>query len=76
MGKMEEIKEITIYTDGACDPNPGPGGYGDGRKCSTPVIKRIPRRKRKEKQLYYFENYLYCPNCYTMYMVEKAKRYL
>lgn len=25
---MEKIKEVTIYTDGACDPNPGPGGYG------------------------------------------------
>lgn len=22
------MKEITIYTDGACDTNPGPGGYG------------------------------------------------
>lgn len=21
-------KHVTIYTDGACDPNPGPGGYG------------------------------------------------
>jgi ribonuclease HI len=21
-------KEVTIYTDGACEPNPGPGGYG------------------------------------------------
>ena len=24
----DEKKEIIIYTDGACDPNPGPGGYG------------------------------------------------
>ena len=23
-----EKKEITLYTDGACEPNPGPGGYG------------------------------------------------
>ena len=22
------LKQVTIYTDGACDPNPGPGGYG------------------------------------------------
>jgi ribonuclease HI len=22
------MKEVTIYTDGAADPNPGPGGYG------------------------------------------------
>ena len=25
---MEEIKHVTIYTDGACLGNPGPGGYG------------------------------------------------
>jgi ribonuclease HI len=24
----EEIKEVTLYTDGACEPNPGPGGWG------------------------------------------------
>ena len=23
-----EAKEVIIYTDGACEPNPGPGGYG------------------------------------------------
>jgi ribonuclease HI len=22
------LKQVTIYTDGACDPNPGPGGFG------------------------------------------------
>jgi ribonuclease HI len=25
---MSELKEITIYTDGGCEPNPGRGGYG------------------------------------------------
>jgi ribonuclease HI len=25
---MAELKQVTIYTDGGCDPNPGPGGYG------------------------------------------------
>ena len=25
---MAEIKEVTIYTDGAAEPNPGPGGWG------------------------------------------------
>ena len=25
---MDERKQVTIYTDGGCDPNPGPGGYG------------------------------------------------
>ena len=25
---MSELKEVTLYTDGACIGNPGPGGYG------------------------------------------------
>jgi ribonuclease HI len=25
---MKEPKRVTIYTDGACRGNPGPGGYG------------------------------------------------
>jgi len=25
---MEKFKQVTIYTDGACLGNPGPGGYG------------------------------------------------
>jgi ribonuclease HI len=24
---MTDLKKVTIYTDGACDPNPGPGGW-------------------------------------------------
>jgi len=24
---MTELPRVTIYTDGACDPNPGPGGW-------------------------------------------------
>jgi ribonuclease HI len=24
---MSELETVTIYTDGACDPNPGPGGW-------------------------------------------------
>lgn len=24
---MAELTQVTIYTDGACDPNPGPGGW-------------------------------------------------
>lgn len=45
------------------------------RKCSTPVIKKIPHKKVKRSQVYYFEYYFYCPNCHTMYMVEEAKRF-
>jgi ribonuclease HI len=25
---MDNLKEVIIYTDGGCDPNPGSGGYG------------------------------------------------
>ena len=24
---MDELPDVRIYTDGACDPNPGPGGW-------------------------------------------------
>lgn len=46
------------------------------RKCSTSVVKKVPRRKLKPGQTYYFEYYLSCPNCGAMYMVEEAKRYV
>lgn len=39
------------------------------RKCSTPVVKKVPRSKRKPDQTYYYEYYLYCPNCRTMVTV-------
>jgi ribonuclease HI len=45
------------------------------RKCSTPVVKRTPRRhQHKAGQCYYDEYYLYCPNCRTLYVIENAKR--
>ncbi len=25
---MPEITDVTVYTDGGADPNPGPGGWG------------------------------------------------
>ena len=28
MGEVTWMKELTIYTDGACSGNPGPGGWG------------------------------------------------
>ncbi len=46
------------------------------RKCSTPVVKHKPRKAPKRGQAYYFEYYLYCPKCETIYMVETAKRYV
>jgi len=44
------------------------------RKCGTPLVKRIPKRKLRSKQAYYFEWYLYCPGCSCMFMVDEAKR--
>jgi len=45
------------------------------RHCSTPVVKRFSKNKKiKPGKSYYFEYYMYCPNCETMYMVEEAKR--
>lgn len=44
------------------------------RKCGTPIVKRRPKKKTlKPNQTYYFEWYLYCPECKAMYMVEEAK---
>ena len=45
------------------------------RKCGTPVVKRMPGKTSKRGRSYYFEYYLYCPDCRTMYMVEEAKKH-
>src|SRR5438105_8972384 len=29
------LKQVIIYTDGAADPNPGPGGYGVVLRCGS-----------------------------------------
>jgi ribonuclease HI len=61
--EMEEIAPTTITEEGQpC------------RKCGTPVIRKTPKRKTRAGQAYYYEYYLYCPNCHTTYMVEEAKR--
>ena len=45
------------------------------RKCNTPVVKRVPKKKAvKPGQTYYYDWYLYCTGCKSMYMVETAKR--
>jgi ribonuclease HI len=43
-------------------------------KCSTPVIKQQP--KKKPKGDHYFEFYLWCPQCQTIYTVESARRFV
>lgn len=45
------------------------------RNCKTPVLKKIPRKKKiKPHQTYYFEYTLICPNCRNVYTVEAARR--
>jgi len=45
------------------------------RKCSTPVIKKMnTKRKIKRNQSFYFEYFLFCPGCKTVYQVEAAKK--
>lgn len=44
------------------------------RKCGAPVEKRIPARKVKPGQRFYYEYYLQCPRCGTIYLVDEAKR--
>jgi ribonuclease HI len=46
------------------------------RKCRTPVERRTPRQRPKPGSAYYYEYYLFCPGCGTMYMVDAAKRRL
>jgi len=45
------------------------------KKCNVNVIKKhanIPKSKSEEK--YYYEYYLYCPNCRSIYRTEDAKK--
>jgi ribonuclease HI len=42
------------------------------RKCSTPVIKQ--KSHKKPERDYYYEYYLWCPECQATYQVEEAKR--
>jgi ribonuclease HI len=37
-----ELREVEIYTDGGCVPNPGPGGYG--------VVLLHPKTKKRKEQ--------------------------
>ena len=79
---MEALKQPNLPADEGYDQRPEDSSASkitkEGqpcRKCSTPVVKKVPRHKHKPAQTYYYEYYLYCPNCRTMYMVEEAKRY-
>ena len=71
-GYLEYLEHIDWYQEQKIEK------VGDlCRKCNTAVIKKSTKnRKLKPNQNYYYEYYLFCPNCKAMYMVEGAKRYL
>lgn len=65
----------------ASQPEPTSGGGEDPReggvcrKCSDRLVKKPTKRKPlKPGQAYYYDWYLFCPGCGTMYMVNEAKR--
>lgn len=41
------------------------------RKCGNPVIMKVPEKKRNGS--YYFNYYLYCEKCKTIYLLEEQK---
>ena len=43
------------------------------RKCGTPVVRRVPKRKKAQGKLYVYAYYLYCVGCRTLYLVASAK---
>ncbi len=46
------------------------------KKCNTPVGKKQPKHTKKPKPWsYYYEYYLLCPSCKTMYFLDEAKVY-
>ena len=69
-GYLEYLENIEYYQEQKIEKE------GDlCRKCNTEVvIKRPKNRKIKPFQNYYYEYYLHCPKCKTMYMVAEAKR--
>ena len=45
------------------------------RKCSTPLVKKAPKPGKSAKvKSFYYEYFLLCPGCKTIYMPEQAKR--
>ena len=46
------MEEVTIYTDGACSGNPGPGGWGSILMCRGAKKEISGRRKKHYKQCY------------------------
>jgi ribonuclease HI len=78
---MAALRQPNLPADEGYENKPEAGGprpaMQEGepcRKCSTPVIKRMGRRKPGRD--YYYEYDLVCPNCRTNYHVAEVKRFV
>jgi len=43
------------------------------KKCWTPVVKAITKKKNTKNKSFFYRYYLNCPNCKTNYFVDDAK---
>lgn len=43
------------------------------KKCWTPVVKAIPKKKNTKNKSFFYKYYFNCPNCKTNYFVDEAK---
>ena len=43
------------------------------KKCWTPVVKAIPKKKNTKNKSFYYKFYLHCPSCKTNYFVDEGK---
>jgi ribonuclease HI len=76
--KESENKDGHEASEGRSPKGPKVEKEGDPcRKCSTAIVKKTTKKKEaKPGQTYYYEFYLWCPGCRTMYLVDEAKREL
>lgn len=60
--KAKKLKRITEEGD-SC------------RHCGTPVTKQKTREKARGRRAFYYEFYLSCPSCGTMYLHPASKKF-
>jgi ribonuclease HI len=78
---MAALRQPNLPVDDGYENKPETGGVRPDmqegepcHKCSTPVIRQTSRKKPKGD--YYYEFYLWCPQCQTTYTIESAKRFV
>jgi ribonuclease HI len=75
---MEALRQPDLPADEGYESKPTEGPRPDlqegepCRKCGTPVVKRVSRKKPKGD--YYYEFFLWCPMCSAAFTVEGARR--